>query len=123
MSKIACQLSADAVRRVLAPLQFGVGIKAGTEIVVHSCREFVEHSLVPGNGNALVKLDFANAFNSVLRPAMELEVRKFPELYSMFALEYAVPSILQFRDRDMTAPFFAWAVLVEYCPMKLELQG
>ena len=32
---------------------------------------------------------------------MELTARQFPELYSLFALEYATPSVLHFRDREM----------------------
>jgi len=48
----------------LAPFQLGVGAKGGGEALVHAARFFLDHKV---DGQAFVKLDFANDFNTVHR--------------------------------------------------------
>ena len=46
----------------LKPIQVGVGVSGGAEAIVHATRRIV--SELPRIGHVMVKLDFANAFNS-----------------------------------------------------------
>src|SRR6476469_395149 len=48
----------------MSPLQLGVGVSRGVEAAVHATRDFV-HSM--GSTDALIKLDFINAFNCIRR--------------------------------------------------------
>ena len=48
----------------LEPVQVGVGVSGGAEAAVHPVRRFVE---TLEDDNVLVKLDFANAFNTIRR--------------------------------------------------------
>ena len=52
---------------MLMPTQMGVGIKGGGEALVHAARAFVDNM---SSNKAFVKLDFTNAFNSVLCDAV-----------------------------------------------------
>ena len=47
---------------MLKPRQLGVGLKGGSEALVHGPRRYLDNFPV---GHVLVKLDFVNAFNSV----------------------------------------------------------
>jgi len=51
------------------PCQLGVGIPSGCEAAVHSARRYLE--TMPAD-HVMVKLDFANAFNSLHRYDMLL---------------------------------------------------
>jgi len=65
---------------ILAPRQLGVGISGGAETMVHATRAFL-FSSTPWQ--ALIKLDFTNAFNAVRRDSMLESVAKgLPELFN-----------------------------------------
>ena len=50
-----------------APIQLGVGTAGGCEAAVHATRRFMSDMV---DGEAMVKLDFTNAFNSIRRDAV-----------------------------------------------------
>ena len=56
---------------LFGPRQLGVGIRGGCEAAIHSARRYIQ-SLAPDY--IMVKLDFANAFNSLHRSDMLLSV-------------------------------------------------
>lgn len=73
---------------LLLPSQLGVGVRCGSEAIVHAVRSAVQEG---GHDPriALLQLDFRNAFNLVSRHAMERAVRfHFPELSAYFRLCY-----------------------------------
>ena len=72
----------------------GVGIRGGCEAAIHSARRYLQ-TLAPDH--VMVKLDFANAFNSLHRSDMLLSVRDcLPELYAFCLSSYSQPSFLYF---------------------------
>src|SRR6218665_3062094 len=75
-----------AVARLSAhftPVQLGIAVPGGCEAAVHATRRFIR-SMRPDQ--VLVKLDFTNAFNSLIRDIMLSAVYKtIPEIYP-FAL-------------------------------------
>ena len=78
------------------PCQFGVGIAGGAETVVQGLRVF--QSL--NSQNAVVGIDFTNAFNSVDRGVIAKEVAAhFPLLKTWFSLCYGKPSRLLVRGQ------------------------
>jgi len=69
----------------MAPLfglrQLGVGIRGGCEAAIYSACHYLQ-SLLPDH--IMVKLDFANAFNSLHRSDMLLSIRDcLPKLYAL----------------------------------------
>ena len=55
----------DAAREHFFPTQLGVAVPGGVEVAIHTVRAWIDrHS---GSRKVLIKLDFANAFNSVRR--------------------------------------------------------
>ena len=77
-----------------APRQLGVGIRGGCEAAIHSARRYLQ-TLAPGH--IMVKLDFANAFNSLHKSDMLLSIKDcLPELYAFCLSSYSQPSCLYF---------------------------
>ena len=90
-----------AVRRVskqaaelLAPHQYGLGVAAGAEKIVHS----LQHELTDKDKRlALLQLDIANAFNSCDRARLLAQLYELPDLEPLYRLAdfaYARPSAL-----------------------------
>ena len=63
-AKIAIASVQKAVSARLSPTQLGFGIAGGTKAAVHATRAFVE---TLNQNSVLIKLDFANAFNTIRR--------------------------------------------------------
>ena len=61
VAKVACNLVAADMANLLAPRQLGYGVRGGSEAAVHAARCFLNNM---STDQAMVKLDFANAFNS-----------------------------------------------------------
>ena len=75
---------------LLMPRQLGYGTPRGCEAVVHAVRMYL-HQLSPAN--AILKLDFSNAFNSIRRDTMLKAVGDLaPELLRF------VPSLVGLKD-------------------------
>ena len=96
-----------AVRRVsseaaqlLAPHQFGMGVAAGAEKILHS----VQHELVDSDKRlALLQLDITNAFNTCDRARLLREVYALPDLQSLYRIAsfaYSQPSALVLSGCD-----------------------
>jgi len=95
-AKCANFFAATKLASYFSPLQLGVSVPGGCEAAVHSVRRFTDS--LPSN-KAIIKLDFANAFNSLHRDAMLSAVReKIPEIYQFCFLSYGSASSLKFGD-------------------------
>src|SRR6218665_3852412 len=78
---------------LLTPIQLGVGVPGGAEAAVHATRRWV--TSMPTDC-VLVKLDFANAFNTLRRDSLlEAVARNIPELYSFAHASYSCKPILR----------------------------
>jgi len=87
--------------QLLAPKQLGYGVKGGSEAAVHAARCFLD-SMRPNQ--AMVKLDFANAFNSIRRDCMLKTVLSLcPAIYSFVYSVYASPSNLLWGDQSISS--------------------
>ena len=81
---------------LLVPRQLGYGTPHGCEAVVHAVRMYLHH-LSPDN--AILKLDFSNAFNSIRRDIMLKAVQDLaPELLRFVHSVYSAPSTLFWED-------------------------
>src|SRR6202012_3767720 len=79
-SKCVCQLHQARFRAALGKHQVGVAHPAGAESVVHLAREVVDRKWADSEF-VVLKVDFANAFNSIDRHAMLEQCQaKFPDL-------------------------------------------
>lgn len=97
VSKCANSFALEQLGDYFSPLQLGVSISGGCEAAVHATRRFVS-LLSPGE--VVVKLDFANAFNSLRRDAMlQAVAERLPHLYHFCWSSYHSPSVLQFGDK------------------------
>jgi hypothetical protein len=90
----------DNIAEVLQPVQLGVGVKGGCEIVIHNIRKLL---LDPRKKFAAITIDFKNAFNSVSRLAMFAELYKHESLAPLYRLAhwaYSGSSDLYIRDES-----------------------
>jgi hypothetical protein len=91
-SKCAVLHALNSVPHLLAPHQLGFGVQGGTEAAVHACRVYFNH--LPPN-EAIVKVNFQNAFNSVRRDKILTAVKRYiPDLLPFVHSAYSSPSIL-----------------------------
>ena len=104
VSKCLAQSVHHEAASILAPLQVGVGIPAGSEAVVHAVRDiFDDHGITPSHKWTLL-LDFSNAFNSVDRGEMLKEVRsRIPSLSPWLEFCYSSPSLLHFGSHTINS--------------------
>jgi hypothetical protein len=85
----------------LAPLQLGVGAKGGGEALVHAARTFLQSK---SDGQAFVKLDFTNAFNTIRRDCvLEAVASVCPDLLPFALSSYGSPSNLWLGDRTLSS--------------------
>ena len=95
ISKLIMFKLKDSCKTTFLPYQVGVGITAGAESAIHSCRKFIKYP--HDQPKVLLKVDFANAFNNVRRDIMLKELRsKHPEFYAMVWQAYSSGSNLFF---------------------------
>ena len=86
-----------AMGTLLAPRQLGYGIKGGCEAAVHSVKLYLD-TLNPNQ--ALLKLDFRNAFNSIRRDKMLEAVQDLaPDLFPFVHSAYSSSSSLFWSDK------------------------
>ena len=99
VAKVASNLVVADMAQLLAPQQLGYGVRGGSEAAVHAARCFL-NNMKPEQ--ALVKLDFANAFNSIRRDCMLRAVQSLcPAIYSFVYSVYASPSNLLRGDQSI----------------------
>ena len=85
---------ARAASRV-APYQLALGVKRGTEKMVHTCRAAFE------SGWIVARNDFTNGFNSLSRQAMlNAHSSFFPESTALFNFFYSIDAPFYFFDID-----------------------
>ncbi|KAK3860140.1 hypothetical protein Pcinc_016288 [Petrolisthes cinctipes] len=84
-----------AVAAELQHIQLGVGTPLGCEAALHAVREFTTtHD--GHHEHIIVKVDMANAFNSISRKAvLEKVIRRFPAAMPMVSKAYSHPTPLQ----------------------------
>ena len=91
-SKLVSSYASGLLANSFSPLQVGVGVSRGVEAAVHATRAFVQ-SLSPTE--ALVKLDFTNAFNCIRRDSfLEAVALHIPDAYPYVHAAYAETSFL-----------------------------
>jgi hypothetical protein len=97
-----CALSKkDGGLRPIA-IGFGVATKKGSETAIHTVRTYL--NLPENNDTIMLKTDFANAFNSVERDKMLLQIKEnFPILYPFMNQSYRLPSSLFFGDKIISS--------------------
>lgn len=95
-TKIALRRVQTRLGEHLRPRQLGFGTKSGAEAAVHTVRSFLRST----PKCTIVKIDFANAFNSHFRGPMLHQVHEHaPELYNLAHYAYARPTPLFFGER------------------------
>ena len=83
----------------LAPLQVGVGVKGGSDATVHTFRRLYQDNK-SRNDVAILKLDFANAFNSVSRaPMLQAVADHIPDLLPWVSFCYSSAPMLFAGDK------------------------
>ncbi len=91
-AKLACSSVIEELGPLLRPKQMGFGTQCGTEAIVHSVRQFMS-----ADKGVLLKLDYANAFNSVFRSRiLEAADEHVPSLGPTILQSYGSPSHLFF---------------------------
>jgi len=96
VAKFVVSMVSSEASSFLKPRQIGVGLKFATEAVAHASRSYISNLTV---GQAVLKLDFNNAFNSVHREVMLSALgEKIPKLQPFVNLCYGESSYLFFGD-------------------------
>ena len=84
---------------LLSPRQLGYGVQGEAEAAVHAVHCYLSNM---GPDDAMVKLDFKNAFNSIRRDKMLEAVQSLcPILYPFVHSAYASTSELQWGERTL----------------------
>src|SRR6218665_2499794 len=88
------QIRPREARFFFARLQVGVAVTGGGEAAIHASRSFVTNMT---EDEIFVKLDFANAFNTLRRDTMlQMVYDIIPEIYEFTHQAYSADSELQF---------------------------
>ena len=96
VAKAACKAVMSKITAHFLPVQLGFGVPRATEAAVHAARSFIS-GLQPGQ--AFVKLDFMNAFNTIRRDNIFQTVHdELPELYPFVSMCYSSASLLNFGE-------------------------
>ena len=96
VAKLACGSVRERLSAYLSPIQLGFGVPHGAEAVVHAARQYLSN--LPADC-FIMKLDFANAFNSIRRDRMLNCVKELaPEIFPFVFSSYSNMSYLQFAN-------------------------
>ena len=77
------------------PNQLGVGTELGTEIAVHSIRQYINNP--DSSDKVILKVDFKNAFNCLRRDFMLSKVKDLtPQIYNYVWQAYSSETKLKF---------------------------
>ena len=85
VAKIAGRKVLDEMTNLLAPHQLGYGVRGGAEAAVHAARRFL-HGM--DQKQAIVKLNFANAFNSVRRDCVPSAVQILCPIFTCSSIRH-----------------------------------
>ena len=98
-AKAAAARVKSPMRSLLAPRQLGYGTPRGAEVAVHAARTYLDNLPLD---HVLLKLDFSNAFNSVRRDKMLIQVSELaPELLPFVHSAYSAPSTLLWGETPL----------------------
>lgn len=98
--KLAMSKLHPECQNLLRPNQLGVGVPRGCEAIVHAVRRFV--SSPSSKGKVLLKIDMANAFNSIRRDKiLHLVKERVPCLFPMAWQAYGKATPLFFADQEI----------------------
>ena len=101
VGKVACLTAKKKASRLFKGIQYGVATPAGSERVIHLCRQTMSRHADDTNF-VLCKVDLANAFNRVSRSAFIALLRKhFPELSAWVEWTYSTDSLLTYGSRTL----------------------
>jgi len=96
VARAACAATQQQAADLLAPTQLGLCIRGGAEAAVHGVRRFLDAAM---GESGIVKLDFANAFNTVSRSSVVSAVSTYlPQLDRFTRCAYGTASMLLFGD-------------------------
>ena len=99
IAKVANRRALQTCSSLLAPRQLGVGVKGGAEAIAHAARRYLASI---DSDKVLVKLDFANAFNSIRRDAvLEAVALHIPDVLAFANSAYGSPTKLWFGDDEI----------------------
>ena len=85
----------------LRPVQLGYGTPGGCEAAVHASRQFYQHMT---ENSVMVKVDMANAFNTVRRDHFLRVVREHaPALYPLLWQAYSQPTPLYYGTTEIAS--------------------
>jgi hypothetical protein len=99
IAKMANRRALQTCSSLLAPRQLGVGVKGGAEAIAHAARRYLASI---DSDKVLVKLDFANAFNSIRRDAvLEAVALHIPEVLAFANSAYGSATKLWFGDAEI----------------------
>ena len=97
VAKIACGRVVEDMSCLFSPHQLGFRVRGGIEAAVHAGCHFL-HNISPGE--ALIKLDFSNAFNSVRWDCMLRSVLDTcPSIFPLVCSAYSSSSSLFWEDK------------------------
>lgn len=104
LRRLACKLALTMVKSevsdLLLPYQLGVGTPQGTEAIVHALSKTLE---TLEEDEAILQIDFANAFNLVSRDIMmELVKQHLPKLYNVVGFLYTNQGLLKIGNGQET---------------------
>ena len=90
IGKCIARMRGNDIGEMLSSVQFGVGFKGGCEFIVHSVSNWVSEILASGSSSkVIIKIDLANAFNTISREAIQAGINKHcPELLPYFNWAY-----------------------------------
>ena len=101
VAKVACKQVVNEMAELLAPRQLGYGVRGGSEAAVHAARHFINNM---DTCQAMVKLDFQNAFNSVRRDRMLEAVKSLcPPIYTFVHSAYATQTDLHWGEKIISS--------------------
>lgn len=99
LGRIVAKSLAPQAAEFLSPLQWGVGISGGAEIVAHLVSLYYKGAHTPGVTDGIQLIDFTNAFNTVHRSSIERALQqRFPSLLRYFRYAYGQPTVLRGAD-------------------------
>ena len=96
IAKLGCRSVLQDLGLHLRPHQMGFGTPSGTEAIVHATQNFISCK----TSGVILKLDYANAFNSVFRSQILHVARDHvPHLYPFILQSYGSPSRLFYGEK------------------------
>jgi hypothetical protein len=92
LGRILSKRATGTASRHLAPIQFGIGVKGGVEVVSHLVQA-ASRAVLSGENLVIQSVDFANAFNCVSRTAIHQQViSHLPQLTPYVRWAYGGPA-------------------------------